>query len=508
MRTSAPTGQSPETVATQMSQQILDQVGQTINELGQQRSHPARKRQRRSIPTRPELSGLGPNVERLLKDTNETVEATARNLSVKGVMLISPQQITTLRAAGVPERDLLAIANLNGLTFSHLISDIHNRMQAICSVPETPADQAPDWSQWVYQSRNSYIYVRPADMSQDPLGQLLERTCEKIANAAWANLPDASYVAKALAQETSQPRATQFAVAMRQCYKTVGRIDPRLRTTDLQIFQHGTAQEHPGTHIKDAKPCPYPSTPTAISDAIEHALGPDFNYEMDMGEVAHIPTLAREMPADGQVYLNHQGDVWYSKEGSNHHILHDYLESDQPEDRSTWPDYTIGMPPDISLTKEERTLALMMAPPAPFPTPSSSNSLLVSDPVSATAWLNRITREQALARLNGRPEPQSPSGQCSYAGECPTPCGYVQRVQLLSHTLFPDGSHEDCDFRRFRAMHGTKPEAARKELAKQLLQKTGRTAGPENAHEPAQQKEPEHPRSSRKDNKPTQNTLF
>ena len=101
MRTSAPTGQSPETVATQMSQQILDQVGQTINELGQQRSHPARKRQRRSIPTRPELSRLGPNVERLLKDTNETVEATARNLSVKGVMLISPQQITTLRAAGV-----------------------------------------------------------------------------------------------------------------------------------------------------------------------------------------------------------------------------------------------------------------------------------------------------------------------------------------------------------------------------------------------------------------------
>ena len=457
---------SPQESSRAHAAQVTDTMSKIITQLGMSRRHGERREGAR-LPDRKTLEGMGPQVSKLMEDTNDCLASAARNLAIKGTIIMDPRQFETLAMAGVNEEDLAVLANLNGLTFSHRVSQIRERIQAIAMVP-IPQDGKVNWTQWIFEQRDVLPPVHPYPWQDDPLGETLDRICATIAHRAWDDLPDCRFVARQLAQGQEPVRATEFATTLMECYASVGAIDPKISTTTL--WTHRT-RESPGTPLAEAHQYPYPTTPSTIKKTLADALGDQHPYLIDMGELSDLSAMARDMPDPESLYLNHQGSVWYHKQGSSHHLIHRFLQADEPEDRSQWPERQSIMAPEADFTEGEMYLALIATPEAPYPTGGNANSITLLSPVAATAWLNRTTPQQARARLRNEPDPAAPDATCPAAAECPTACAYVQRAGLLRHTLFDDGKYEDCRFRQFRAMHGAKPPEARNELALKMAER-------------------------------------
>ena len=299
----------------------------------------------------------------------------------------------------------------------------------------------------------------------------------------WKHLPDTQYVAQRLIGQSSSVTATKFTSTLMKCHNMASNIDPRLQRSTLIITGATESPNHPGKLVNETRPYPHPTTPSGIQQALKASLG-DTKHTMDMGELKDIADLIHRMPDPNDVYLNQQADVWYSKNSGSQQMLHDLtseypddLTSEYPDDQSQWPPAEEGLNPDLDLTDGERHLAKIVSPDAPFPTSTNQHQIVHASPIAATAWLNRITTEQATARILGYPDPGKPKASCPSASECPTKCAYVQRAGLLPHTLFPDGEYEDCHFHRFRIMHGSKPAFARSQLADKIIKKVLKESG-------------------------------
>ncbi len=463
---------TPEITAQQTDQQTAEFLSDTIKTLSINH-HSTSRRQPPIFPTRSHLTALGKSIKTIIDDTTDAISDAARNLESHGMVAIAPEQITTLAKAGINEEDLQVIASLNGMTFSYRVRELHDRMKTICSVPLPDQDGTVDWTTWTFHNRESNLYVRPANMTGDLLGTILDRVCEKIADRVWENLPDTTYVAKRLAQQSSPVMATNFVIVLIQCHNMAVRIDNRIRTATIQIPGTEKRPDPPGLLDTEARPYPHPTTPSEIRDVLKALLGKENAFKMDIGELKDIDALRRDTPDLTAVYLNQNGDVWYSKENQSY-LMHSYLSSDTPENRSDWPNAKQGIEPDLEFTAGELNLANAVAPNPPFPTSSMSHRIQTANPIIVTAWLNKITAQQAIAKINNEPDPGAPEKKCPSASECPTACAYVQRVGLLHHTLFPDGKYEHCHFHHFRVMHGNKPSEARHQLAINIANKTMR----------------------------------
>ena len=270
--------------------------------------------------------------------------------------------------------------------------------------------------------------------------------------------------------QSTPVKATKFSVTLKQCYQLAEHIDPRLRHA-LQMWPgHEDEPQAPEILFSDARPYTHPITPSAIRHALKTSLGQDDKFVMDLGELKEIDNLRRYLNEIQAAYVNHHGDVWYSKEDSSQQLLHDLLSSDTPENRSNWPNGKHGLNPNVTFTTEEIQLANLATPKPPFQTPETSHYQPTTSPITAAAWLNRITFQQAAAHLNQTPDPGAPQSQCPSRSECPTSCAYVQRTALLPHTLFPDVKYEHCRFHHFRIMHGSKPAAARRQIADKMAE--------------------------------------
>ena len=477
-------------------------MAQVITELGISR-RPGDRRKKIVLPGRKDLQDMGPQVSQIIQDSNECLTSIARNLSTKGTIIMEPQQFDTLVMAGVTEPDLIILASLNGLTFSHRVSDIRERMQAIAAVPK-PENGAVPWTEWIFQQRDVQPQVHHCQWDNNPLGEVLDRICTVIADRIWENLPDQQYVAQHLAMLHKPVRATEFATALMECHISAGALDPRISITTTWSSKPHAGH---GQDLARAKPYPYPNTPLAIQKALAQALDAN-QYIIDMGEVRDIDTLRREMPDPASLYLNRQGNVWYHRRGVSHHLIHQFLHSDHGEDRSRWPSRESVTAPAEDFTEGEIRLAVNAAPDTPYPTNTNLNNITLLPPVNAAAWLNRITPQQALAQMLNQPDPGAPDTTCPAAGECPTTCAYVQQAGLLAHTLFDDGRYDNCRFRHFRAMHGAKPPEARDELALKMANDIK-----DRTSVPSQGAVPDHPvetsgKPPAPDDKPRQTALF
>ena len=180
----------PQVTTQQANQQVAILLSETINHLCRNQDSKS-KRQPPNMPLRPQLTMMGEAGKTIMADTAATILTAAKTMVTAGTIVIAPTQIETLKQAAVEQQDLAVVANLSGMTFSHRVRELHDRMQTISSIPVSDPGTAADWMSWTFTNRQSYLYVRPTDMSTQPLGKILDRVCEKIADQVWANLPDA-----------------------------------------------------------------------------------------------------------------------------------------------------------------------------------------------------------------------------------------------------------------------------------------------------------------------------
>ena len=498
----------PDVILQQAKQQLAGILSTAINTIRQTKTSGA-KRQPPIAPSRPYLALVDEDLTQIMDDTANSIEAVARNLESKGTNSISLAQIHALANAGVDAHDLSVIASLSGMTFSHQVSELRDRMETICSVPVPDLDGHVDWTAWTFESRESYLNVRPINCSGKPLATALDRVCQKISDQVWRHLPDTQYVAQRLISQSSPVTATKFTTTLMQCHNMASKIDPRLRKRTLITAGNTPTPNHPGQLVDETRPYPHPTTPSGIQQVLKASLG-DGWHSMDMGELKDIDDLMHKMPDPNDVYLNQQGDVWYSKNSGSQQMLHD-LTSEYAEDQSQWPPTEEGLNPDLNLTDGEQNLARIVSPDAPFATSYNQHQIAHGSPMTATAWLNRITTQQAEARVLGDPDPGKPKASCPSASECPTACAYVQRAGLLPHTLFPDGKYEDCRFHHFRIMHGSKPAFARSQLADKITEtvlEESRSQWKQNVQKTMAEPSPQKGKRQQKTEKPVQTSLF
>ena len=358
------------------------------------------------------------------------------------------------------------LREMNGTALSHREYGIRQAALLIASCPEAGDDGAPDWASWIFEQRESGLTVQPSTETSSTRQTATISVATKMADQAWQNLPTTTYCARRLNQERSPVNATRFADTLRRCYRLAVNIDPRLR---LRTRHQDPPPQLPGQAAEVVRPYTYPTTPASIVEALDQALGSP-NRRIDLGEVHDLNDMRLHMPDPERVFLNSRGDVWFSRDGANQ-ALTGILQSANPEDRSCWPP---GVPANDAITPGERELAKAAAPEPPFHFPTDADHMPTLDPITAAAWLNRITPQQARARYRNEPEPGPPNGLCPNAPECPTACGYVQRAQLIQHTLFPDGGYDQCHFRRFRLRFGKRPDDERHQRARQAAERLRR----------------------------------
>ena len=139
------TATQPDVILQQTKDQLADILSTAINTIGRNRTSGARC-QPPTAPCRHYLMLADENLTQIMDDTANSIEAVARNLESKGTTYISLAQIHTLANAGVDTHDLSIIASLSGMTFSHRVSELRDRMQTICTVPVPNLDGSVDWT--------------------------------------------------------------------------------------------------------------------------------------------------------------------------------------------------------------------------------------------------------------------------------------------------------------------------------------------------------------------------
>ena len=284
-------------------QYILDLILEQFDPQGTPRS-----KTKDSARSKPGTLSLKSNME---TETKHLVQSMMRP-AVQNIFSIHPNSITTLRSLDLPSNTLDFVLSLNYLAMLKANHAINDRLKTIATLPQTPPGQnAPDWTQWWFNYRDSYIGIaRPQDHDpvKDPVSELLNTVITAMAARSQPHIPDHPAIARHLA--TNPP--------------TNSRHKPILPLTLSHIYGaasdiHTLAFRLRLDPAHAAKVLPITDPDTILSTLLNKGI----NVLRDMGTITTLEELKPFLQEEGsqQIYADGHWAIWTHKKAYQHYKL-------------------------------------------------------------------------------------------------------------------------------------------------------------------------------------------
>lgn len=406
------------------------------------------------------------NTERCLwQDTYHTM---------RRIFSISELQFRTLSEIGVSEPDLQTLQALNFLLPHHANYAVNQRLKVVATAPPAP----PDWQNWWFQYRESFIGIhRPQDHdpAKDPASENLNRIIAVLAAAALPHLPTIGQIYDRMATEANRAG------------KAVRISDVYTCASQLIHWGEGIGIPAEATGYQDL-------SPESIASVLQES---GVCCETDMGTIGTVAELKQILPSPdlNDISTSATARLWWARESGSYWI--------PMAGRKNYTRYTRTKPdPEAELSEAEYRLIDMTTPEHPL----SNEHYFTPNPVAATiGWLNRMTPQQVLAVLSDRPAPPEPV-VCPQAAECQSWCGHLQATGEYPFPLTDDGNYQNCAYWQFLSRNAGQDLVSRELAAQQAISKWVQRQSREERKDPAPKPDTGPNQASGADAPPAANT--